>query len=93
MTFSSITVHWGTVDCSHRNGDITGYSVWYGVQGSGSAQILSVPGGGATKPISGLQSGTNYSVAVAAVNSAGTGVYSDPYIIMTDSKTTHYLTA
>ena len=30
VTPSSITVQWGPVDCIHRNGDITGYSVQYG---------------------------------------------------------------
>ena len=54
---------------------------------------MTVSGGGTTRLISGLESGTNYSVVVAAVNSAGIGVYSDPYIIMTDSKTTHSLIA
>ena len=36
--------------------------------------------------ISRLDSMTSYSVEVAAVNSAGTGVYSDPHIILTYSK-------
>ena len=77
VTSSSITVQWGAVDCIHRNGDITGYSVRYGVQGSGSTQTVSVSGGGATMTtISGLESSTIHSIEVAAVNSAGTGVYS-----------------
>ena len=64
------------MNCIHRNGDITGYSVRYGVQGSGT-QTVSVPGGGATIiTISGLTPSTTYSIEVAAVNSAGTGVYS-----------------
>ena len=76
-TFSSITVQWGAVDCIHRNGDITGYSVRYGIQGSGSTQTESVSGGEVTMTtISGLESSTTYSIEVAAVNSAGTGVYS-----------------
>ena len=78
MTSSSITVQWEAVDCIHRNGDITGYSVRYGVQGSGSTQTVSVSGGGATQTtISGLTPSTTYSIEVAAVNSAGTGMYSD----------------
>ena len=86
-TSNSITVQWGAVDCIHRNGDITGYSVRYGVQGSGSTQTVSVSGGGATiTTISGLTPSTTYSIEVAAVNNAGTGVYSVPYIIRTDSK-------
>ena len=49
----------------------------YEVQGSGSTQTVSVSGGGATQTIiSGLESSTNYSIEVAAVNSAGTAVYS-----------------
>ena len=59
----------------------------YGVQGSGSTQTVSVSGGGATRRlISGLESSAIYSVEVAAVNSAGIGVYSDPYFILTDGK-------
>ena len=85
-TSNSITVLWGAVNCIHRNGDITGYSVRYGVQGSGT-QTVSVSGGGATQTtISGLTPSTTYSIEVAAVNNAGIGEYSDPYIIRTDSK-------
>ena len=74
---SSITIQWGAVNCIHRNGDITGYSVRYGVQGSGSTQTVSVSGDGAThKTISGLTQSTTYSIEVAAVNTAGTGVFS-----------------
>ena len=48
---------------------------------------MSVSGGGATtRLISGLESSTIYSVEVAAVNSAGIGVHSDPYFILTDGK-------
>ena len=80
VTSSSITVQWGAVNCIHRNGDITGYSVQYGVQGSGT-QTGSVSGGGATQTtISGLMASTTYTIEVAAVNSAGTGVYSTPII-------------
>ena len=83
MTSSSITVQWGAVDCIHRNGDITGYSVRYGVQGSGSTQTLNVSGSATTEAtISGLESAAYYSIEVAAVNSAGTGVYSAPLTVL-----------
>ena len=50
----------------------------YGVEGSEITQTLSVPGGDTTKAtISGLNSFTNYSIEVAAVNNAGYGVYSN----------------
>ena len=77
VTSSAITIQWGAVDCIHRNGDITGYSVQYGVEGSGSTQTVSVLGGGATQTtISGLTQSTTYFIEVAAVNNAGTGVFS-----------------
>ena len=93
VTSSSITVQWGAVDCIHRNGDITGYSVRYGVQGSaeGDRTVVMASGdsSGGMYMISGLNLSTNYSIEVAAVNSAGTGVYSGPLIVITDSKCTH----
>ena len=83
VTSSSITVQWGAVDCIHHNGDITGYSVWYGVQGSGSTQTRDVSGGSITEAtISSLIPSTTYSIQVSAVNSAGIGVYSDPPVIV-----------
>ena len=79
VTSSSITVQWGPVNCIQRNGDITGYSVRYGVQGDGSTQTVSISGGGATRTtISGLNSSTTYTIEVAAVNNAGTGPYNSP---------------
>ena len=72
------------MDCIHHNGDITGYSVQYRVMGSGSTQALNVSGYSVT--ISSLMLSTTYSIEVAAVNSAGTGVYSDLLIVQTESK-------
>ena len=87
VTSFSITVQWGAVDCIQRNGDITGYSVRYGVQGSGSTPTESVSGGATTEAtISGLAAATSYDIEVAAVNSAGTGVYSDPLTVLTSGE-------
>ena len=79
MTSSSITVQWGAVPCIHRNGDITGYSVQYGVVGSESTQTMTVSGvvSGGMYTVSRLKQLTNYTFKVAAVNSAGIGVYSN----------------
>ena len=80
VTSSNITVQWGPVNCIDRNGDITGYSVRYGVQGNVSPQTMNVSGGDTTEAtISGLNSATTYmySIEVAAVNGAGTGDYSN----------------
>ena len=70
--------------CVHSNGDITGYSVRYGIQGNGSIQTVTVSGKDSTNTsISGLKSSTTYSIEVAAVNSAGIGMYSNPLNVTT----------
>ena len=78
---SSITVQWGAVDCIYLNGDITGYSVRYGVVGSTegdrSVEMVSGDSSGGMYDISGLSAAARYTVEVAAVNSAGPGEYSD----------------
>ena len=75
VTSSSITVQWGEVNCIHRNGEITGYSVRY--SGGGSTQTMTVSGADVTETtISGLTPSTDYSVQVAVVNGAGTGEFS-----------------
>ena len=90
VTSSSITVQWGPVDCIDRNGDITGYSVRYGVQGNVSPQTMNVSGGAATElNVSGLNPASNYSIEVAAVNIAGTGMYSGPLSVITEGTCTY----
>ena len=78
VTSSTITVQWGAVDCIHHNGDITGYSVQYGVQDSGRMETIHVSGNNVTEAtLSGLTPSTVYIIQVAAVNGAGVGVYSN----------------
>ena len=76
MTSSSITVQWESVNCTKRNGDITGYSVRYGTQESidRTAMMVSGDSSGGMYVISGLSAATVYTVEVAAVNSAGNGL-------------------
>ena len=81
VTFSSITVQWGAVDCIHQNGDITGYSVQYGEVGRSITHTLSSTRFSGT--ISNLLSSTEYFIEVAAVNTVGIGVYSNAIIIET----------
>ena len=91
MNRTTITVQWGPVNCVHRNGEITGYSVQYGEMGSESTQNMRVSGNssGGMATISGLSPATMYTVVVAAENSAGTGDYSGPVIVETpDSECT-----
>ena len=87
VTSSNITVQWGAVNCTDRNGDITGYSVRYGVQGSAegdrTVKMATGDSSGGMYTISGLSTATEYTVEVAAVNSADTGVYSDSITVET----------
>ena len=83
-TSSTITVQWGSVPCIHQNGNITGYSVQYEVSGSGNTQTVNVNGAEAT--LSNLTASTAYSVQVAAVNDADTGVFSNSQFTMTLGK-------
>ena len=78
VTSSSITVQWEPVNCIHRNGDITGYSVQYREVDSRVTLTLFVSGDSAREAIiSNLDPSTIYTIEVAAVNSAGAGVYSN----------------
>ena len=55
--------------------------------GSGSTQTMSVSEDSVTEAtISSLMSSTTYSVQVVAVNSPGTGIYSDLLIVQTESE-------
>ena len=82
VTSSTITVQWGAVNCIDRNGNITGYSVRYGVNGTaeGDRTVKNSTGdsNGGMYTISGLSPATVYTVEVAAVNSVDIGVYSSP---------------
>ena len=75
------------IPCIHQNGDITGYSVQYGVMGAGSVntQTKAVSGGSTTNThLSSLTVLTNCSIQVTAINSGGTGVFSNPVVGFTD---------
>ena len=83
VTTSTITVQWGSVNCSHHNGHLTGYSVRYRVQGHQNTQTMNVSGvSTAVTTISNLMVYTTYEIEVAAVNSAGSGMFS-PVVIAT----------
>ena len=57
----------------------------YGVQGDRTTQTMIISGGDADEmTISGLDSSTNYTIEVAAVNSAGIGTYSSPITVLTN---------
>ena len=69
------------MDCIHYNGDIISYLVQYEEQESGDTQNHTAIGGRAH--VLNLMSSATYSIAVAAVNSAGTGEFSPAIMIET----------
>ena len=67
---------WGRVNRKHHNGPIIGYSVRYGVQGNINT-TTNISGGSVNMTtISNLLVTTTCEIEVAAVNSAGVGVFS-----------------
>ena len=86
-TSYSITLQWETVPCEHRNGDISGYSIKYGEMGSlnnKSEALMNITGAGVIEAtVPNLMLSTKYSIQIAAVNNAGTGVFSNATIIKT----------
>ena len=84
-TPSTITLQWGSVDCRHQNGEIEGYSVRYGEEGSEREETVRIPK--ATVTLSGLKSSTRHTVSVAAINSIGVGPYTNT-VAMTSGKQT-----
>ena len=88
-TSYSITINWELVPCEHRNGDITGYSVRYGEMGTNmiDVTVLNITEASVTEAtISNLMLSTTYSFKVAAVNRAGTGVFSNATLAKTVEK-------
>ena len=81
---NSITGRWEAVDCLLRNGMVTGYTAW-AVRNGVVEGTTSVGGDARQATISGLESSTEYSVQVAAVNSAGIGLFSSPLITVMTS--------
>ena len=76
MNSTAITVQWEAVPCVEQNGDITGYNVT--LLESGQIERVKYVDENVNKVIiSELTPSTTYSIQVAAVNSQGTGPYSD----------------
>ena len=81
-TSTDITVQWRQVEpCIHKNGHITGHSVRYGEVGTSEGERIIKPIGERSSIICGFTKQGFYTVELAAVNSAGTGVYSESFTI------------
>ena len=82
-TSRNISVSWDVIDCTERNGIITGYTVEF--QEQGGARL---PGEvvNQTFTASGLTPRTNYVFRVAGVNSNGTGPFTNAVVIFTNNE-------
>ena len=83
VTANSITVQWGEVPCIDRNGEITGYRVNATLSGMVVATENVNDGSAREGTVSGLNPTTDYFVLVVAVNSVGSGPFSDGISITT----------
>ena len=72
---TAISLSWGEVNCTERNGAITGYSVQYSIVGGMQSNTVNVTGDVTSTVIDGLVTCTQYSIKVAAINSNGVGPY------------------
>ena len=76
---TAISLSWGEVNCTERNGAITGYSVQYSIVGGIQSTTVNVTGDVTSTVIDGLITCTQYSIQVAGINSNGVGPYSNNY--------------
>ena len=74
---TAVILSWGEVNCTERNGAITGYSVQYSIVGAIHSTNVNVTGDVTSTVIDGLKEFTIYLVSVAAINGNGIGPYSD----------------
>ena len=78
---TGISLSWGEVNCTERNGVITGYSVQYSIIGGIQSTAVNVTGDITSTVIDGLTELMTYTVSVTAINSNGVGTYSNQFNI------------
>ena len=88
MTSYRITIQWGTVDCIHRNGDITGYEVLWQRDTSGECPdedegSVTITDDFTSYDIMGLEEDSSYNITVRASNAAGISAVSNTVTAMT----------
>ena len=82
---TSITIEWSELDCTDRNGDITGYIVRYGPTSTtpSQRQIATISDPDRRMfTVNGEFITLSYDFEVAAVNADGTGPYNTPPLIL-----------
>ena len=75
---ASITVTWEPVPCMYRNGVITGYVIRYRELNNDSVSVETITRDKTSVfEITGLKPSTQYEIEVAAINSVGTGPFTN----------------
>ena len=83
---TAISLSWGEVNCTDRNGAITGYSVQYSIVGVIQSTTVNVTGDVISIVIGGLSEFTVYTVSVTAINGNGVGPNSNEHVVYTSKK-------
>ena len=81
QTPTSVTVTWEPVLCMYRNGLITGYVIKYNELNTGLVSNKTIGGDNMRMfEITGLKPSTQYEIKIAAMNSVGTGPFTNKSI-------------
>ena len=80
---TSIEVMWDLVLAIHRNGDITGYVVVYGILGMDTADSVNVTASTLNVVLTGLEEYMKYDIRVSAYTAMGSGPFSQAVIVTT----------
>ena len=83
---TAVSLSWGEVNCTDRNGAITGYSVQYSIVGGMQSTTVNVTGDITSTVIDGLTEFIIYTVSIAAINNNGIGPNSNEHVVYTSKK-------
>ena len=74
---TAVRLSWEEVNCTQRNGTITGHIVQYYIEGGEAVFTVNVPQGISSIVISNLTESSFYYIRIAAINDNGMGPYSE----------------
>ena len=83
LNSTSIRVEWNEVECTKRNGIITGYIIQYNIINDSNPNEVTTNAEATSIVITGLSRFNLYSISIAAMNSIGTGVFSQMFTFFT----------
>ena len=83
LNSTSIRVKWDEVECTQRNGIITGYIIQYNILNDSNPKKVTTDAEATNIVITGLSRFSLYSISIAAMNSIGTGVFSEMFTFVT----------